>query len=65
MEPLLLGIAVLACPIGMGLMMWMMMGRRRTAGAGNENSQDRVAQLRAEIEELKAERAEPSAHGGA
>jgi hypothetical protein len=64
-EPLLLGIAVLACPIGMGLMMWMMMGRRRTAGGGNENGQDRVAQLRAEIEELKAERAEPSARGGA
>jgi hypothetical protein len=67
-EALLLGIAALACPIGMGLMMWMMMGRKRNA-AGNadgqhQDGQEQVVELRAEIEELKAERAEQSPQGG-
>lgn len=56
MEGLLLALAVLACPVGMGLMMWMMMGHRRPA-ASDEDKQGQVAQLRAEIEALKAERA--------
>jgi hypothetical protein len=57
MESLLLTLAVLACPAGMGLMMWMMMGRRRPAA---DDKQEQVDALRAEVEALKANRA---AHG--
>jgi hypothetical protein len=60
MESVLLGIAVLACPVGMGLMMWLM-GRRQGKGAdqtvASAGGQQQVEQLRAEIEQLKAERA--------
>lgn len=54
MEGLLLMIAVLACPAGMGLMMWMMMRRRRPTTA---DKQEQVDALRAEVDALKAERA--------
>lgn len=55
MQSVLWGIAVLACPVGMGLMMWLMMrGQRKDPGDVNEQQ---VAQLRAEVEQLKAERA--------
>jgi hypothetical protein len=69
MQAVFYGLAALACPIGMGLMMWMMMrGQRGGAtqtgdGAAPVNAGDRagdVAALRAEIEQLKADRA---AHG--
>lgn len=54
MQQVLLGIAVLACPVGMGLMMWLMTrGQRKDSGDANRQ----VAQLRAEVEQLKAERA--------
>jgi hypothetical protein len=70
MQSVLLGVAALACPVGMGLMMWMMMrGERRpdvSAAAapvgGDQASQIDV--LRAEIEQLKAERAARPAAGG-
>ena len=59
MQSLLLGVAVLACPVGMTLMMWMM-----TRGQGNETAgiedhswQQDAEVLRAEIEQLKAQRA--------
>ncbi|MEC3974423.1 hypothetical protein [Amycolatopsis sp. H20-H5] len=55
MQSVLWGIAVLACPVGMGLMMWLMMrGQRKDHGDAKEQQ---VAQLRAEVEQLKAERA--------
>ena len=57
MVSLLLGLAVLACPVGMGVMMWMMMGRRRSAGANDGGGAEQVAALRAEIDDLKTERA--------
>lgn len=57
MVSVLLGLAALACPVGMGLMMWMM-GRRRSTGA-NDGGADQVTALRAEIDELKAERGAP------
>jgi len=54
MQSALLGLAVLACPVGMGLMMWMMMrGQRKDS---SDTSEEQVAQLRAEIERLKTER---------
>jgi len=55
MEQLLYGVAVLACPVGMGLMMWFMARGQRKNPADTDDQQ--VAQLRAEVEQLKAERA--------
>ncbi|AWK76833.1 hypothetical protein CBI38_36130 (plasmid) [Rhodococcus oxybenzonivorans] len=48
--------AVLACPIGTGLMMWMMMRGQRN-GADDSSEQQQVRQLRAEIDQLEAESA--------
>ncbi|MDQ2706499.1 MAG: hypothetical protein M3Z25_02175 [Actinomycetota bacterium] len=65
MQQLLYGLAALACPLGMGLMMWVMMrGQRGGSGSGASSaplaSEDRAGQidaLRAEIDQLKADRA--------
>jgi hypothetical protein len=66
MQSLLLGVAALACPVGMGLMMWMMMrGQGKDAAAGDDHgSQQEVQALRAEIEQLKAQRADDRTAGG-
>ncbi|SEP53328.1 hypothetical protein [Amycolatopsis saalfeldensis] len=56
MQSVLWGVAVLACPVGMGLMMWLMM-RGQRKGPEEDASQEQVAQLRAEVEQLKSERA--------
>lgn len=63
MESLLYGLALLACPVGMGAMMWMMM-RGQRAGSGTPKGPDQVAELRSEIDQLKAERAAQRAKGG-
>lgn len=60
MASLLYTLAVLACPVGMGLMMYMMMRRQRSGSAAPVSTSadfSEVAALRAEIEALKAERA--------
>ena len=59
MQSLLLAVAVLACPVGMGLMMWMMMRSQSkdTASSEDHGWQQEVHALRAEIERLKAQRA--------
>lgn len=52
----LLGVAVLACPVGMGVMMWMMnRGGHQEAGQATAGD-EQVAHLRAEIEQVKADR---------
>jgi len=53
MQPLLLEVAVLACPVGMVLMMWIMMrGQGKdTAASQDHGSQQEVQALRAEIEQ--------------
>jgi hypothetical protein len=63
MQSLLLGVSVLACPVGMGAMMWLMM-RGQRKGGGDTGGQQQVAQLRAEIDQLKADRAAQRTNGG-
>ena len=55
MQTLLLTLAALACPVGMGVMM-LMMGRSVRPDP-DSGSPPEVAQLRAEVEQLKADRA--------
>jgi hypothetical protein len=53
-------LAVLACPVGMGLMMFMMMrGQNKNPASQAQGPADRaeVDALRAELEALKADRA--------
>jgi hypothetical protein len=53
-------LALLACPVGMGLMMLMMMrGHNKSAAdqASSPTSRDEVDALRAEIEALKTDHA--------
>jgi len=66
-QSVLLAVAALACPVGMGTMMWLMMrGQRRGGNAEGQQpgeQEQQVAALRAEIEQLKADRAQRT-HGG-
>jgi hypothetical protein len=66
MQSLLLEVAVLACPVGMGLMMWMMMRGQSKAAAASEDrsSQQEIQALRVEIEKLKDQRANDRTTGG-
>jgi hypothetical protein len=66
MQSLLLGVAVLACPVGMTLMMWMMMrGQGKETTGIEDHSWQQVAEvLRIEIEQLKAQRANDRTTGG-
>lgn len=58
MSQILLSLAVLACPVGMGVMMWMMMrgGKNKTSTALGQDAE--VARLRAEVDTLKAQRSQ-------
>ncbi len=80
MENLLSLLPLLACPIGMGLMMWMMMrGNHKEATDSNEapsahmainrsdpaaSPDDRLAVLRARLDELQTQRADIAAQIG-
>lgn len=61
MAQLLYPLALLACPVGMGLMMWMMMrgGAQNPAEPGNGATGDEVARLRAEVDQLRAAQSRP------
>ncbi|MCO4239209.1 hypothetical protein [Pseudarthrobacter raffinosi] len=57
MEQIFYGLAVLACPLGMGAMMWLMMrSGKKTSGdaAPTEASAAELAQLRADLDRLRA-----------
>ena len=56
-------LALLACPVGMGAMMWMMSRGHRSAPRSAEDAQVELAGLRAEIDQLRAERADASGGG--
>lgn len=50
------GLALLACPLGMGVMMWMMMRGGHGHGSGPSTPEtSELAQLHAEVEQLRAE----------
>lgn len=59
MAQLLYPLALLACPVGMGLMMWLMMRSGKSPGTAAQNStcssSDELARLRAEVDQLRAE----------
>lgn len=50
-------LALLACPIGMGAMMWMMSRGHGSQPQPVEDKQAELAGLRAEVDLLRAERA--------
>jgi hypothetical protein len=57
-EPLY-ALVLLACPLGMGAMMWMMMrGQHASAPAEPAVSRTEVAELRAQLEHLQAQQPE-------
>jgi hypothetical protein len=58
-QAVLVALVSLACPIGMGLMMWMMMRGQHHSGkaASGDDRAARLAELRAEIAQLKADQA--------
>ena len=53
MSQVLWAAAALACPIGMGAMMWMMMRGNHGAASVDESE---IARLRAEVDQLKSQR---------
>jgi len=59
MEQLLYSLALLACPVGMGAMMWMMM-RKPSHQQGGPSQQgasggsEELTRLRAEVDQLRA-----------
>ncbi len=59
MESIFLGLAVLACPVGMGLMMWFMakgMGGKKEDPATIEQMRAEQQRLASQVEQLERER---------
>lgn len=54
MPELIYTLALLACPVGMGLMMFFMMRSNRQDAPGGTASGDELARLRAELDQLRA-----------
>jgi hypothetical protein len=67
MDKLLYLLPVLACPIGMGLMMWLMMRGKPTTPAAQPDpaTQEEIAVLRAEIATLRAGQVNDTTHSRA
>ena len=58
MSELLYALALLACPVVMGAMMWMMMRGSQPPTQATEDKHAELAGLRAEIDQLRAEGSE-------
>ena len=58
MSELLYVLALLVCPVVMGAMMWMMMRGSQPPAQATEDKHAELAGLRAEIDQLRAERSE-------
>ncbi len=54
MQQLFYSLAFLACPVGMGLMMWLMMRSNKQSPA-TRDSDDELARLRAEVDQLRTQ----------
>ena len=54
MSELFYSLAILACPVGMGLMMWFMMRGTNNAPAVVPAHDAELARMRAEIDQLRA-----------
>ena len=52
MESLLYALLLLACPLAMGAMMWMMM--RPSSTRRDSSAQEEITQLRSEVDQLRA-----------
>jgi hypothetical protein len=62
MDKLLYLLPVLACPVGMGLMMWLMMRPKHEAQPTPGADQQELLRLRKEIDALRAERNDVQDH---
>lgn len=57
MSEALYAVALLACPVGMGLMMWFVMrGSKATPSQSNPINDPELARLRAEVDQLRGQR---------
>ena len=66
MSELFYALALLACPVGMGAMMWFMMrGSNQSAGKPSVNAggDDDMTRLRAEVDQLRAAQRDETAAG--
>ncbi|MQA05935.1 MAG: hypothetical protein GEV07_25555 [Streptosporangiales bacterium] len=68
MSEALITLAVLACPVGMGLMMLFMMRSNRNASNSDSQAPDatdaEITRLRAEIDQLRAAQTDAGRRGG-
>lgn len=55
MEQFLYILPALACPVGMGLMMWLMMRGRSKPQTGTPAQEQELAALRAQVDALRPE----------
>ncbi len=53
MSELFYGLALLACPVGMGALMWMML-RGSSRSAPSQDASAELTRMRAEIDQLRA-----------
>lgn len=61
MSELVHSLAILACPVGMGAMTWFMMRGSKDEPATMAADESQLAQMRAEIEQLRAGQASTAA----